>query len=276
MNNDANGERKPMKKIPVEYGEDEKLSEDHFLTEEMIHREYAETGSTVKGLDKKEVDIDRVSYDPNDFNFEDETEIEVRENKVAEGDDDDDEGFDDIPGDKSDKNDLSPEEVALNKKIQNKLAKSQSKTITELYCFILLTAVKFTCKIDESKIYSREAAGQLSANRIIGNLPLIQHIKNSNAQIDELDIDDDTKEAIMEAMEIYLTSLNIQTSPGMNLLIAMGTPALTLFMQGFHMKREMNNLIKASVQNHVPQKQAIEIIQEDKPDSKAELERMQK
>lgn len=238
------------KKIVVKAQSDEDYNDEHFMQEEVIHRDYATTGATSTDPDAEIVaPLEQVGYNPEDFNFDDAEEIEITD----EGHVKDDEEEQELESSKNEG--LSNEQILLNKKVQKKIAESQSKTITQMYCFILLAAVKFVCKVDEDKILTADARGELNANQLIANLPLIQHIKNGNTYVAALDIDDDAKESIREALEIYMTAMNIQTSPGMNLAIAMITPAITLFMDGLQHKKTMKNLIKIS-------KETFQVVQE--------------
>lgn len=219
-------------------------NEDALLDQNIKDRSYAKEGSSFSATKIDEPKIERVPFSMDDFNM-DEDELEEERDENGRLLDDEDE----LTRTATEK-ELPDDEVALNKSVQRKIAKSQAKNITNFYLMFLMMAIRWICKTDENKIYIAEAQGKLSANQLIAGHPLITHIRNANEIVDELEVDEDAREAIEEAMEIYLTSMNIQTSPGANLAIAMGVPAVTMFMEGMKQKRNIKGLITAASNLH--------------------------
>jgi hypothetical protein len=219
---------------------DDNYNDDQFLKNDVIERNYAKTGNITKQQEvEPDKEIQRVGYDDSDFEFTDEEEFQVDENGRAVNNEDEDLEIDD---------NRSSEQISLDKKVQAKIAKSQSKTITDMYCFILLAAVKHFSKFDENKVLEMDARGELSASQVIAGLPLIQHIKNGNEYVKRLEIDEESRDSIQEALEIYMIAMNIKTSPGLNLAMAMATPAIGLFMEGMSQKKEMKNLVSIALE----------------------------
>lgn len=219
-------------------------NEDALLDQNIKDRTYAKEGSSFSAPKVDEPKIERVPFSMDDFNM-DEAILEEERDENGRLLDDEDE----LTRTATEK-ELPDDEVALNKSVQRKIAKSQAKNITNFYLMFLMMAIRWICKTDENKIYIAEAQGKLSANQLIAGHPLITHIRNANEIVDELEVDEDAREAIEEAMEIYLTSMNIQTSPGANLAIAMGVPAVTMFMEGMKQKRNIKGLITAASNLH--------------------------
>lgn len=222
------------------------------LEEETVSREYARTGSPIK-TDSKEVEqpvIDRVEFNFDQFEQLAETQAAAAQ---AAAEDEDEEDASEIS--QTEHNDgLDPSEVALNKKVQAKIAKSQSKNIVGMYVMLLRAIWKWIGKVDEQKLTMMHAKRQIDINAIIQNHPLIYHIKQMNEDVDSWEIDEDQEEAIEEALEIYMVSKNIQTSPGMNLAMAMGVPAVEMIGRALSHKKSIKTLI-SSVQEM--QKQAM-------------------
>lgn len=219
-------------------------NEDALLDQNIKDRSYAKEGSSFSATKIDEPKIERVPLSMDDFNM-DEAELEEERDENGRLLVDEDE----LTRTATEK-ELPDDEVALNKSVQRKIAKSQAKNITNFYLMFLMMAIRWICKTDENKIYIAEAQGKLSANQLIAGHPLITHIRNANEIVDEIEVDEDAREAIEEAMEIYLTSMNIQTSPGANLAIAMGVPAVTMFMEGMKQKRNIKGLITAASNLH--------------------------
>lgn len=215
------------------------------LNENVIDREYAKSGGIGIAQNNEKTQVDRVQFDYSQINLND---IEEESDEVINEEGELIEGLEETQTMHNEG--LSPEEVALNKKVQNKIAKSQSKNIINVYCFLLVQSIRWSCTINEEKLYASESRNEIDLSVMIGNLPLIQHIKNGNEAIRNIIVDEDSREAMQEALEIYMTSMNIQTSPGVNLAIALGTPAVTLFMDAFQQKRSMKTLIQASMETH--------------------------
>jgi len=221
----------------------ETYNDPNFLTQDIIERDYAESGNLIgKNPNALEVDpantIHSVEFDWDQHQV-DTQEMQLEFDSHGRSTD----AEEDVAVIDRDSN-LSSEQISLNKTVQKKIAKSQSKNITNAYCFIVLACVKFFCTIDEGKVNIMEARGELDANKIIRDLPLIQHIRNGNEYVRRMEIDEDAREAIQEALEIFLQAKNIQTSPEVNLLIAMATPVFHLASDAYRQKSEMNSLIR--------------------------------
>lgn len=174
-------------------------NEDALLDQNIKDRSYAKEGSSFSSTKIDEPKIERVPFSMDDFNM-DEAELEEERDENGRLLDDEDE----LTRTATEK-ELPDDEVALNKSVQRKIAKSQAKNITNFYLMFLMMAIRWICKTDENKIYIAEAQGKLSANQLIAGHPLITHIRNANEIVDELEVDEDAREAIEEAMEIYLT-----------------------------------------------------------------------
>ena len=232
--------------IPNNFEADDDFDQE-ILSNNVIDRDYAKTGNILGDnapVETQKPQIERVNFDFSRLSNE---EIEVEEEVI----DEDGDLLENHTETQIEHNDgLDPEQVALNKKVQNKIAKSQSKNIINVYCFILIQSIRWSTTINEEKLYAAESRNEIDLSAVIGNLPLIQHIKNGNEAIRNIVVDEDSREAMQEALEIYMTSMNIQTSPGVNLAIAMGTPAITLFMDAFQQKRSMKTLISAQMETH--------------------------
>lgn len=216
------------------------------LSEETVSRDYAKSGSPIKATETEEPQpvIDRVSFDLSKFD-------EMAKAKQVAILDEDDEDDEDVEISQTDHNaDLDKDEVALNKKVQAKIAKSQSKNIVGMYIMLLRAAWKWVGKVDEQKLNVMHSKGQIDINLMIASHPLIYHIKKHNSDIDEWEIDEDQEEAIVEALEIYMISKNIQTSPGMNLAMAMGVPLVEMIGRAISQKRDMKALIDSVAQIH--------------------------
>lgn len=230
------------------------------LTEDTPGREYAITGSPVKtdqipGEEKPT--IDRVEFDFSQFENNIETsnleEEEIEGNAKGE-----------LSQTEYNKELGDPDEVALNKKVQAKLAKGQAKNIAGIYVMILKAAWKWIGKYREDKLQIMHIRGEIDINIIIRDHPFIQHIREMNNEVDEWELDGDAIEAIVDALEIYLISQNIQNSPGMNLAMAMGVPAIEMLAKAWGHKREMKSLVQAVSEMHqnnktTARKQQIEI-----------------
>jgi hypothetical protein len=209
------------------------------LEEETVDREYAKTGSPIQSTEKKDSEIERVDFDYSQFNQINHSETE------------EDEDVEEMEQSQTDFNgDLDPEEVKLNKKVQAKIAKSQSKNIVGFYVMLLRACWKWLGKTDENKLQVMHIRNEIDINKIINNHPLIYHIKQMNNEVDEWEMDEDQIEAIEEALEIFMISKNIQTSPGVNLAIAMGVPAIEMIGRALNQKRQMKNLISAVSELH--------------------------
>lgn len=210
-----------------------------------IGREYAKTGSPINESDSPEVEktpIDRVEFDYSQFD-------KLSDESIEDDEDDEDDSFREKTMTEHN-SELDSDEVTLNKKVQADIAKSQAKNIVGMYIMLLRACWKWIAKIDESKINMLHAKGQLDINTIISNHPLIYHIKNMNSEVDEWDIDEDQEDAIIDALKIYMVSKNIQTSPGMNLAMAMGVPAVEMIGRAISHKKSINTLINSVTEMH--------------------------
>lgn len=211
------------------------------LEEETVAREYALTGSPIKS---ETPEVPKKVIERVEFNFDQFDQLE--DSKNIEEEEDDEEEFDNSEASQTEHNDgLDPAEVALNKKVQAKIAKSQSKNIVGMYVMLLRACWKWLGKVDEQKLTMMHAKRQIDINAIIQDHPLIYHIKQMNSEVDDWEIDEDQEEAIVEALEIYMVSKNIQTSPGMNLAMAMGVPAVEMIGRAMSHKKSIKTLISS-------------------------------
>ncbi len=230
------------------------------LTEDTPGREYAITGSPIKTdpiQGEEKPTIDRVEFDFSQF--ENNIETSYLEEEEDQGNAKGEQSQTDYNKELGD-----PDEVALNKKVQAKLAKGQAKNIAGIYVMILKAAWKWIGKYREDKLQIMHIRGEIDINIIIREHPFIQHIREMNNEVDEWELDGDAIEAIVDALEIYLISQNIQTSPGMNLAMAMGVPAIEMLAKAWGHKREMKSLVQAVSEMHqnnktTARKQQIEI-----------------
>lgn len=218
--------------------------EKKILSEDTPDREYAQTGSPIK-IEKETVPIERVEFDYSKFDT-------IAQQTAME--DDYEEEEEDLTSEKSqtqhNRELEDPDEIALNKKVQAKIAKSQAKNVVGVYVMLLRAAWKWLGKYSEDKLTAMHIRGEIDMNFVIQQHPLIQHIKQLNSEVDEWDLDEDQVEVIEEAMEIYMVSKNIQTSPGMNLGLAMTVPAIEMLGRAFAQKRRVKSLISSVAEIH--------------------------
>jgi hypothetical protein len=223
------------------------------LAENTPNRGYATTGSPIQ---EEEAQAEKETIERVEFDYD--SAFETMHNKEEDDDDDDDSG--EVTQTQHNAG-LDDDEVKLNKKVQAKIAKSQSQNIVGFYVMILRACWRWLGKYDEQKLNVMHIRGEIDIHKTINNHPLIYHIKQLNAEVDEWEIDEDQQEAIQEALEIYMISKNIQTSPGMNLAMAMGVPAIEMLGRAIGQKRQINNLIASVSEMHQAEKKKQTILQ---------------
>lgn len=222
------------------------------LQEDTPQRDYALSGSPVKTEKPADtVEIERVEFDYSQF------DQQIQSAAIDEEEDNNEIGSGEQTQTQYNADLDDPDEVALNKKVQAKLAKSQAKNIAGIYLMILKAAWRWLGKYREDKLHIMHIRGEIDVNIIIRDHPFIETIRNMNAEVDEWELDSDSIEAIVDALEIYLVSQNIQTSPGMNLAMAMGVPAIEMLSKAWANKREIKSMVAAVSEMHLQNKKAL-------------------
>lgn len=225
------------KTVPNNYAD----NDSSILQEEVIDRSYAQSGTPIKldpaNAPTEEV-IERVDFDTSNFQ-----DMVIAQEKESDDEDDAE------PTSLKNEN-LSDEEIKLNKSVQRKIAKSQSKNIVNIYCFLVLGAIKWYGVYDEDKAYKLAQSGDLSLTQKFADLSLIEHINNHNEHVRNLTIDEDFREAMQDALEIWMISKDIKTSPELNLAMAFLTPVIQLFMEASAQKRSIKKLVTLAMDTH--------------------------